>query len=225
MQQFYIEKGQGTPLILLHGNGDDHRYFVHQMDALSCAYHVYAVDTRGHGQSPGGEGEFSLSRFAEDLLAFMDLHHIEKAHLLGFSDGGNIALLFALRYPHRVEKLILNGANLYLKGLRKSVIEGCKSAYDEALPKAEADPAAKRTVDMMRLILQEPNIAPTALCSLPMPTLVIAGTKDMILCRHTKMIARHIPRARLVLMEGDHFIAQKHPEAFNRHVLDFLRQS
>jgi len=172
-----------------------------------------------------GEGEFSLSRFAEDLLAFMDLHHIEKAHLLGFSDGGNIALLFALRYPHRVEKLILNGANLYLKGLRKSVIEGCKSAYDEALPKAEADPAAKRTVNMMRLILQEPNIAPKALCSLPMPTLVIAGTKDMILCRHTKMIARHIPRARLVLMEGDHFIAQKHPEAFNRHVLDFLRES
>ena len=114
----YVEKGDGFPLILLHGNGEDHTYFVHQIEYFSEEYRVIAVDSRGHGASPRGDKPFTLRQFADDLCAFMDELKIEKAHILGFSDGGNIALLFGLKYPERVEKMIVDGANLYLDGLK-----------------------------------------------------------------------------------------------------------
>ena len=95
----YLEKGRGTPLLLLHGNGEDLSYFEHQIDHFSTSYKVIAIDTRGHGLSPRGERPFTIRQFAEDLLGFMDQHGIAKAHILGFSDGGNIALIFASHHP------------------------------------------------------------------------------------------------------------------------------
>ncbi len=74
-------------------------------------YHIYAIDTRGHGKPPRGSRPFTIRQFAEDLLNFLDEHGIHKTHLLGFSDGGNIAMVFALCHPDRVNRLILNGAN------------------------------------------------------------------------------------------------------------------
>ena len=118
---FYIEKRQGFPLILLHGNGEDSSYFAHQIDEFSSSYHVYAIDTRGHGRTPRGDKPFTIRQFAEDLLGFMNDHRIEKAHLLGFSDGGNIAMVFAIRYPYRVDRLILDGANLDAGGVKRTV--------------------------------------------------------------------------------------------------------
>ena len=63
----YTEAGEGTPLVLLHGNGESKEYFAGQMQAFAAQYHVYAVDTRGHGQSPRGEAPFTLAQFACDL--------------------------------------------------------------------------------------------------------------------------------------------------------------
>ena len=88
--------GEGYPLLLLHGNGEDLTFFNKQIKAFSAQYQVYAIDTRGHGKSPRGEGTFSIRRFAEDLYDFMQWQGIEKAHILGFSDGANIAMYFAL---------------------------------------------------------------------------------------------------------------------------------
>ena len=96
---YYEKAGDGEPLILLHGNGEDGTYFKHQMEYFSKDYRVIAIDTRGHGKSPRGEKPFTIRQFAEDLNGFMEEQGMEKAHLLGFSDGGNIALAFALRYP------------------------------------------------------------------------------------------------------------------------------
>ena len=117
----YREQGTGEPLILLHGNGEDGSYFERQMDAFASRFRVIALDTRGHGRSPRGEAPFTIRQFADDLLAFMDGQGIERAHLLGFSDGGNIALAFALAHPERVGKLVLNGANLDGGGVKPSV--------------------------------------------------------------------------------------------------------
>ena len=117
----YTEKGSGEPLILLHGNGEDSSYFVHQTEYFSKKSRVIAVDTRGHGKSPRGNAPFTIAQFAEDLKNFMDKHEIQKADILGFSDGGNIALTFSLKYPERVRKLVLNGANLNPGGVKPSV--------------------------------------------------------------------------------------------------------
>lgn len=102
---YYMKKGAGTPLLLLHGNGESGDYFVHQIDEFARYFTVYAVDTRDHGRSPRGEAPFTISQFADDLLGFMDEQGIERADILGFSDGGNTALTFALRHPERVGRL------------------------------------------------------------------------------------------------------------------------
>ena len=118
IQLHYIEQGQGKPLILLHGNGENCDYFEHQIPCFAKDYRVLAIDTRGHGQSPRGEKPFTIVQFAEDLHDFMGEKAIGKAILLGFSDGGNIALTFALKYPERVVKMIVDGANLFPSGVK-----------------------------------------------------------------------------------------------------------
>ena len=121
IELYYTEKGKGEPLLLLHGNGDSGEYFSNQIDVFAKSYHVYAIDTRGHGKSPRGTAPFTIRQFADDLRDFMDGLGIEKAHILGFSDGGNIAMIFAMKYPERVDRLILNGANLNAKGVKRGV--------------------------------------------------------------------------------------------------------
>ena len=119
IKHYYIEKGQGEPLILLHGNGEDSTYFVNQIDEFSPYYRVLALDTRGHGQTPRGEASFTIRQFADDLLVFLDRMNIQKANILGFSDGANIAMCFASKYPERVLKLVLNGGNLDTQGIER----------------------------------------------------------------------------------------------------------
>lgn len=114
----YIEKGSGKPLILLHGNGEDSRYFKHQIRFFSRSRRVLAVDTRGHGKTKRGTKPFTIRQFAEDLAVFLKEKGIHKADIIGFSDGGNIAIIFAIRFPEKVENLILNGANLYPAGMK-----------------------------------------------------------------------------------------------------------
>ena len=220
----YLEKGQGKPLILLHGNGEDSSYFVYQVAYFSRFYRVIAIDTRGHGQSPRGTAPFSIQQFAEDLRGFLDQHDIPKAHILGFSDGGNIALTFALHYPERVDRLILNGANLFPAGVKSTVQLPIVLGYHTASLFAKRSPKAKENAALLGLMVKEPNIRPEELNGLTVPTLVIAGTKDMIRESHTRLIARSLPNARLVLLPGDHFIANKEPAAFNRAVRDFLNE-
>lgn len=218
----YLEKGQGEPLILLHGNGEDNSYFVYQVAYFSRFYRVIAIDTRGHGQSPRGTAPFSIQQFAEDLRGFLDQHEIPKAHILGFSDGGNIALTFALHYPERVDRLILNGANLFPAGVKPTVQLPIVLGYHTASLFAKRSPKAKENAALLGLMVKEPNIRPEELNGLTVPTLVIAGTKDMIRESHTRLIARSLPNARLVLLPGDHFIANKEPAVFNRAVRNFL---
>ncbi len=219
----FVEKGAGEPLILLHGNGEDGRYFVYQLDYFSRRYRVIAVDTRGHGQSPRGSAPFTIRQFADDLLAFMDERAISRAHILGFSDGGNIALIFALRHPERVNRLILNGANLDACGVKRLVQLPIEIGYRVARRFAGRSPEARRNAEMLGLMVNDPNVAPEALERLRVPTLVIAGTRDMIRTSHTRLIAERLPDARLVLLPGDHFIANRQHEAFNRAVERFLR--
>lgn len=223
IQLHYSEQGSGQPLILLHGNGEDSSYFVHQIDHFSKAYHVIAIDTRGHGQSSRGEMPFTIQQFAEDLHDFMDEQGIEKASLLGFSDGGNIALTFALKYPERVEQLVLNGANLFPSGVKRRYQLPIVIGYHIARCFAKKSEEAKKNADLLALMVNEPHIEPSELARLTMPVLVIAGTKDMIKESHTKLIYKSLPNAKLELIEGDHFIANKNPEAFNAAVSSFLK--
>ena len=209
-------------MILLHGNGEDSDYFVGQIDAFSRYYHVYAIDTRGHGKTPRGEAHFTIRQFADDLLSFMDERHIGKANILGFSDGGNIAMVFAMKYPDRVDRLILDGANLDAKGVKPSIQIPIEIGYRFARLFARKSEKAAQHAEMLGLMVNDPNVAPEELAKIRSKTLVMAGTRDMIKEKHTRLIASRIPDSRLVFLDGDHFIANKCPDAFNRAVLEFL---
>ena len=218
----YIEQGQGQPLILLHGNGESNTYFEHQIPCFAKDYRVIAIDTRGHGLSPKGDKPFSIKQFAEDLYDFMDEKGINKSTLLGFSDGGNIALTFALKHPEKVEKLILNGANLFPNGVKLRYQWPIVVGYHIAKCFAKKSENAKKNADLLALMVKEPQINPSELSRLTMPVLVITGTKDMIKDSHTRLIYKNLPNAKLEILEGDHFIANKKPEAFNAAVSHFL---
>ncbi len=224
IQLYYTEPGDGFPLILLHGNGEDGEYFQHQKTYFASKYRVIAIDTRGHGGSPRGDGPFTLSRFVEDLHDFMVGRRIQKAHILGFSDGGNIALLFALKYPSFVARLILNGANLDPSGVKRRIQIPIVFGYGLAACFASCSDKAKRNAEILGLMVKEPHISAEALKKLTMPVLVIAGTKDMIKDSHTRHIAAAIQHSKLKILEGDHFIAAKCPASFNRAVDEFLSE-
>lgn len=220
----YTKQGAGPPLLLLHGNGEDGSYFTHQTDYFSRRYTVYAVDTRGHGRSPRGTAPFTIAQFAEDLSEFMDEQGILRAPILGFSDGGNIALTFTLAHPGRVSRLILNGANLDPSGVKPSVQLPIVLGYKFASLFAKKSAEAKRHAELLSLMVNEPHIDPARLKSLRVPALVIAGTRDMIRDEHTLLIAESLPLGQLEVIPGDHFIASKNPGAFNRAAADFLEK-
>lgn len=218
----FIEKGFGKPLILLHGNGADYTYFKHQIDVFSHEFHIYAIDTRGHGLSPRGTAPFTIVQFAEDLHSFMDEHNITKAHLIGFSDGGNIALAFTLKYSHMVDKLILNGANLTPTGVKRIIQLPIEIGYKIARHSTLKNADALKNAEILGLMVNEPNIDKNDLQRITNKTLVIAGTNDMIKESHTRLIYNSLPNAELAFIKGNHFIANKNPKEFNNRVYKFL---
>lgn len=217
VQLHYTEQGSGEPLVLLHGNSEDSSYFEHQLDCFQDRYRVIAVDSRAHGGSPRGMAPLTLAQFAEDLAAFMDELGIASAHILGFSDGANVAMLFALAHPQRVRSLVLNGGNLFPEGLTEQTRREIDEEYEQAL--AQHD---EGQLELLRLMIDEPRIDPTRLAELRMPVLVVAGTDDMIEESHTRLIAGSISGAQLAFVEGTHFVASENPDAFNRVVGAFL---
>lgn len=223
IELYYRESGTGEPLILLHGNGESGEYFINQIEHFQSRYRVIAPDTRGHGHSPRGAAPFTIAQFASDLYDFMQGHGIARAVILGFSDGANIAMKFAMQHPEMVKALILNGGNLDPSGVKRTAQFPIEIGYKIASRFAAKSPGAKKSAEMLGLMVNDPNIRPSELAKLTMPALVICGSKDVIKEFHTRMIAESLPNAQLIILRGDHFIANKHPAEFNRAVDDFLK--
>lgn len=219
----FTEKGYGAPLILLHGNGESSGYFVNQIDRFANEYRVIAVDTRGHGASPRGNKPFTLETFADDLKNLLDSLNIEKANILGFSDGGNIAVIFALKYPERVASLVLNGANLFPSGLKSSFLIPVKVLFAVFSLLSHFSRRAKRRSELLYLMAKQPNIQPERLSGIKCPVLVIAGTQDVIKEKHTKLIAASLPDSSLCFLKGGHSIAKTNSVEFNSAVEKFLK--
>ena len=225
VQLHYVVRGNGEPLILLHGNGEDGTYFSHQIAFFQKTYRVIAVDKKKKKKTPRGEEPFTISQFADDLYVFMKEHEIRRADMLGFSDGANIALLFTIRHPERVNRLILNGANLNPGGLKTSVRFSLMKEYRAARAAADESEAANRKMELLRLMVKEPNIPVNELKEVRVPTLVIVGEDDMIKKSHSRKIYKKLPAAKLVTIPGNHFIANENYDLFNLEVVNFLEEN
>lgn len=220
----YTKKGKGQDLILLHGNGEESSYFENQIDEFAKYYTVWAVDTRGHGKSARGEGEFNLKVLADDLYDFMKLNEIKKAHILGYSDGGNIALIFALEHQNMIDKLILNGANIKQNGIKTYYNICMMTQYILLKGLALISSNSKKKAEIMSLMINQPNISEDDLQKIKVSTLVVVGTKDVIKQNHTNKIYKYIKSSELSIINGTHAVASENPKQFNKIVLDFLNK-
>ncbi|MDU5108210.1 alpha/beta hydrolase [Clostridium sp.] len=187
---YYEKSGTGRPLILIHGNGQTHKIFDKAIPLLAEKFTVYAIDSRGHGQSESVV-EYHYDDFAEDIRCFIEELKLQETILYGFSDGGIIGLLLAARYPQLLSQIIISGANLSPDGIRTGWLKLFK--FINAIVK---DPK-------MTMMLTEPNITEEMLSSIIIPTTILAGSHDMVKQNHTKYIADSIPNSKLHILKGE----------------------
>lgn len=222
---YYETYGTGEPLLLLHGNGGSIRSFVGQIAAFAKDYKVIAVDTRGQGRSTDTVTEhFSYDLFAQDMKLLLDALGLKQVNLVGWSDGGNTGLLLASQYPDYVKRLVVMGANLNPteEAIDKKILKMIPEDLKKLRTQKDADPVVIRLLEML---LQEPNINPESLKTITAKTLVMAGEHDLILEKHTRLIAASIPGAELLLLKGQtHEVVIENPELFNKKVLEFLKK-
>jgi pimeloyl-ACP methyl ester carboxylesterase len=187
---YYEQTGSGAPIVLLHGNGEDHTIFDVLSRFLSSRFTVYAVDSRGHGQSTK-TAALDYAVMARDVSELITGLNLEKPVLLGFSVGGIIGLLLGSGNPELISRLIVCGANTHPSGIRTIPLFMMKLFF--RLSKNEK----------LKLMLTQPDIEDAALNRISVPTLVLIGSRDMIKRKHTEHIASEIPNARLSILEGE----------------------
>ncbi|MCA6068875.1 alpha/beta fold hydrolase [Chryseobacterium sp. RG1] len=220
---YYETYGEGEPLVLLHGNGGSIKEFYKQIPELSKQFKVIAVDTRAQGKSKDfTKGELNYKIFADDLKNLMDHLNIPKAYILGWSDGGNTGLEFALKYPQNLNKLIIIGANAFPEGVDDDLLKNFKSKVH--IMQLANQPENETEKRLLNLMLKEPNISKKSLHQIQNPTLVLAGENDVIKKEHTEMIAREIPNAKLkIYPKASHYLPFEIAEDLNKDVIDFLK--
>ncbi len=182
--------GNGTPILLLHGNSESLDIFDKLIEKLSHDYKVYAIDSRCHGKSENPKA-ISYDLMADDIMDFIKKLDIEKPILYGFSDGGIIGLLIAIKEPNLLSKLIISGANLNPKGMSNFMLIMSKIIYFITRNK------------LFKLMIKEPNIQPEELEKITIPTHILAGEKDVIKYKHTKLIADHIINSTLEIIPNE----------------------
>ncbi len=213
-------------LVLLHGNGEDSTIFKAQIDYFSQFYKVVAVDTRAHGKSTRGQGKLTYQLFAQDLLNVFNELKIEKAHILGFSDGAITAMYFALIAQERIQSLILLGGNYTPKGLKPKPRKQIQKAYCKLLFQSIYSSKARKTREVWALMVFQPYLKLSEIATIKVPTLVVTGERDMVSQQENDDIHNAIAGSqRLIIPNGNHFLAFKMPDVFNMHVMDFLKNS
>jgi pimeloyl-ACP methyl ester carboxylesterase len=191
---YYEQYGQGRPIILLHGNGENHKIFNKLINQLQKRYTVYAIDSRGHGKSTKVK-ELDYETMTEDIVAFIRTLKLEKPILYGFSDGGIMGIILASKYPGLLSKLIISGANLNPAGVKEKDMKLFRLIY-----------RITKSIKFL-MMLTQPNIHEEELNKIDIPTLVLAGSNDLIKEEHTRLIANKIPGSTLRILEGENHMS------------------
>jgi pimeloyl-ACP methyl ester carboxylesterase len=207
---YYEEAGNGSPVILLHGNGEDHSIFDVLLKDLSKQHKVFLIDTRGHGKSQKVDS-FHYSDIMEDVAAFINVLGIEKPVLYGFSDGGIVGIMLASRYPDMLSRLIASGANLTPKDLKPGF-----RTYARLLYFMKRDP-------LLRLMLKEPAITKADLARISIPTMITVGEKDIVTDAHARYIADNVQNGKKMTVPGeDHSSYIVHSEKLFPIISEFI---
>ncbi len=209
ISMYYEIHGEGEPLVVLHGAADSIETMRNAIVPLSEQYSVIAVDTRGHGRSTDSDLPFGYDLFAKDIIGLMDLLEIDRAHIVGLSDGGITGLAIAMTYPDRLDRLVAVGANASPEGLTEMVVEGMRygsffdSAPSYAYQRYAPDPSQWPNLigKLRHMILSEPNFTQDDLAKIRAPVMVMMGENDrFIRIEHTEALHRMIANSTLFIV-------------------------
>jgi len=217
----YAVRGNGPTLVFLHGGGDSGEHsFVRQLDVFSEHYRIVAPDQVGQGRTPGISGPLSYTGMMEDTAELLRRLKLRRVDVVGFSDGGILALMLAVRHPELVRRLVISGVNIAPEGLTPENLEQLR-AIETPHPK---------TIDekLAHLWLTSPTESELnlgLLATITAPVLVISGDRDAITLEHTLEIFHALPDAQLCVLPGtDHATFSGRSEWLNPIVSTFLDQ-
>lgn len=219
------EYGTGTPLLMIHGNGGSIHAFTHTIPYFAAKYRVIATDSRAQGKSRDFHPALTFEMMADDEAALLDELHIKAADVLGWSDGGIVALLLAQRHPDKVIKLASTGANVQpdASAFAPGLWDNDKKRYDADKNKIWKSNEEKNNWKLFMLDWEQPNIPFEALHSISCPCLIICGDHDAISIEHTVKIFQNIPKAALwVVPDSGHATLIQHADEFNKKVDEFF---
>ncbi|MDR1940248.1 MAG: alpha/beta hydrolase [Clostridiales bacterium] len=224
IELYYEEYGDTSsrPMIFLHGNGGRSSKFERTRDFFICRRSMIFIDSRGHGGS-FFDGRITIPMMACDVAEFIKAKKLKDVALIGFSDGGNIALEAAAILGDTVKKLVVVGANTRLNGLKASAAAFIKAEY---LGFCLAAPFSKKYKELKKhfeIMVKQPEISDEKLSKITAEALVVAGENDVIRDAHTREIAAKIKGARLEIVEGgDHFLFKKKNPEINAIIKNFV---
>ena len=208
----YTHEGnpEGRPVVLLHGNGEDLHIYDELVSSLKNDFDIYRMDSRGHGMSACPK-ELHYKDMAKDVSFFIRELHIEKPLVVGFSDGGIIALLLAAAHSDQIRGVISCGANTSPKGLTFSCRRDIKRTYrkkcaghsfEKSLETVSSEVFAQSGA-LEKLMLTEPDISTIALSHIKVPVRVLTGEHDLVKKSDSKKIASVIPQGQLIVLPGE----------------------
>jgi len=186
---FYEQIGAGPPLILLHGSGQDHQIFDKLAAKLQADFTVYALDSRNHGQSEKTD-IYSYETMAEDVYAFIEAMQLKDVNMIGFSDGAIVSLLLAINHGEVLRKMALLGVNLQPEDLNEKSYQFIKENYE------------KTQEPLLKLMLEQPNIAVADVKNVQVPTFVIAAEKEIFKPETFDKVVAALPNVTSKLMLG-----------------------
>jgi len=216
---YYETYGKGTPLLMLHGNGGSIEAFSNQIPFFKKHYKVIAIDSRIQGKSGGSLDTLSYNMMADDFCTLLDQLHIDSACVLGWSDGGNNALIMAMKCPEKIIALSVSGVNVLPDSTALSVedISGMRNFLDHD------STASLKDKTLTRMMLDQPQIPFAELSKIKCPVLVMGGDHDVIKLEHILKIYQSLPNAQLnIFANSNHGVCQQRPQLFNKTVLDFF---
>lgn len=232
---YYKELGQGVPLVMLHGNGESHEIFGRLAELMSRCYRVILMDSRGHGASrlkaEAHNQELTTTGMAEDVVQVMDVLQVPRAIILGFSDGANVALEAAGRYPGKVLAVVAVSGNALPRGMSACFYVQVKAGYalwhvleKIPLPRRMKEKAVSRR-QLNGLMAHWPRLTKTELSRIESPVLILTGRHDMIRPRHSLWMGEQIKDAKVVFVKGaDHFTLLRKEKAYASHIAAWLRE-
>ena len=218
----YAVKGNGPWLVLLHGGGDSgENSFARQLELFSAQHRIVAPDQVGQGHTPDVPGPLTYSGMMDDTAALLRRLKVTHVDVVGFSDGGILALMLAIRHPELVRRVIISGVNIAPEGLNPDDLEDLRATQN---PKP-------KTIDekLAHLWLTSPTKSELSLAMLGkivQPVLVISGDRDAITLEHTLTIFHALPNAELCVLPGtDHATFSSRSEWLNPIIDAFLARS